>query len=90
MSISSPSKLSLLAYFTHCISVLLLNCVEVSSQDELLNIFPRLYPVADQTVLGPLGRFIGWGPRILLFTMYLYQNLYILRPSLLPEKTHDS
>lgn len=37
------SELSVLAYFTHCISLPLLNCVEVSSQDELLNIFPRFY-----------------------------------------------
>ena len=37
------TKLTVLAYFTHCISLPLLNFVEVNSQDKLLEIFRELF-----------------------------------------------
>ena len=39
----SITELTALAYFTHCISLQLLNFVEVNSQDKLLQIFPKLF-----------------------------------------------
>ena len=37
------TELTVLAYFTHKVSLPLLNCVEVCGQEELLDILPRLY-----------------------------------------------
>ena len=37
------TELSVLAYFTHKVSLPLLNCVEVCGQEELLTILPQLY-----------------------------------------------
>ena len=37
------TELSLLAFFTHKVSLPLLNFVEISSQEELLRVFPKLY-----------------------------------------------
>ena len=37
------TELSVLAYFTHKVSLPLLNCVEVCEQEELLKILPQLY-----------------------------------------------
>lgn len=36
-------ELSVLAYFTHKVTLPLLNLVEISSQEELLNIPPKFY-----------------------------------------------
>ena len=37
------TELSVLGFFTHKVSLPLLNFVEVSSQEELLRVFPKLY-----------------------------------------------
>ena len=37
------TELTALAYFIHCISLPLLNFVEVNSQDKLLEMFPNLF-----------------------------------------------
>ena len=37
------TKLSVLAFFTHKVSLPLLNFVEISSQEELPRLFPKLY-----------------------------------------------
>ena len=37
------TELTALAYFIHCISLRLLNFVEVNSQDKLLEMFPNLF-----------------------------------------------
>ena len=37
------TELSVLAFFTHKVSLPLLNFVEISSQEELLRVFPKLY-----------------------------------------------
>ena len=37
------TELSLLAFFTHKVSLPMLNFVEISSQEELLRVFPKLY-----------------------------------------------
>ena len=39
------TELTALVYFTHCVSLPLLNFLEVNSQDKLLEIFPKLFKI---------------------------------------------
>ena len=53
------TELECLAYFNHHITFPFLNCVEVSSQDELLDIFPELYKDLLECKVGTLDKFVS-------------------------------
>ena len=52
------TELECLAYFNHHITFPFLNCVEVSSQDELLDIFPELCKDLLECKVGTLDKFV--------------------------------
>ena len=52
------TELSVLAYFTHKITLPFLYCIEISTQEELLSIFPKLYADLNEMKMDTLDRFL--------------------------------
>jgi len=52
------TELHALAYFTHKVTLPLLNCVEISDQNELLKVFPKLYEGLNAKKLDTLQHFL--------------------------------
>ena len=52
------TELHALAYFTHKVTLPLLNCVEISDQSQLLHIFPKLYEDLPNGKMGTLMDFL--------------------------------